>query len=193
MGSNQNMIMGCLIAALSTTALLAAERPDLTTPGQARTPHSIEEIIERIGPRVVSLRVDREKDDTEFKIPESQLRFLSEADREGLKKYFQRPKGVVSALLIDDLGHVLTSNYNVAGKIRSVEVIFASGAKAPAKIVSRNSVDDIALLKLETKPPNASDFPAPFAGSRKTTTKPDASFWPSGARRIRTDRRLLSA
>jgi S1-C subfamily serine protease len=55
----------------------------------------------------------------------------------------------VTGLLVDRHGHVLTSNYNLLGTIKSVTVRLPSGKERAATVVARDPFDDLALLRLK--------------------------------------------
>lgn len=74
--------------------------------------------------------------------------------------YFERPEGFVSGILLDAEGHVLTTHYNVAGKIKSIQVKSVLGVTYSARHLSSSLPDDLALLKLE---PANGQLPTPAA------------------------------
>ncbi len=116
-------------------SLLAVDLP-------AAGPGSVEELVQSVANSVVAIEVERSKD-----VPPSPFQ-PKEVSPQGRQAYW-RPKGPCSGILLDREGHVLTSHYNVAGELKSVRVILASGASFSAKLLGRCEQDDAALLQLE--------------------------------------------
>lgn len=117
-------------------------------------PRSIEEILRRIDRWVVAIRVERTKD---LPLPAPRIapqipeRLMPPETRD----YFQRPSGYATGVLIDREGHVLTSHYNIAGEVRSIEVVLPGGARRAARKVASAPADDLALLRIEGGEPAA--------------------------------------
>lgn len=122
-------------------------------------PGSIESLLRAMAPRVVSLRVERAEPEPEFELSRGQLRLLPPAQKEELRRYFTRPSDPVSGLLLDRDGHILTSNYNVSGKIKKIEVLLPESDPRPAAVRARDPVDDVALVQLND--PLPVDYPLP--------------------------------
>jgi len=135
-------IVALLFMVGATSYLLDASEPPKTT--NKPTPTTVSALLEAAHHSVVSIAVEREKgSDVELPLLESRLR-----DEES-KAFFSRPDGYVTGLLLDSDGYVLTSNYNVYGKLVSIRVTLANGKSFGAKLVARSVRDDIALLKIE--------------------------------------------
>ncbi len=131
---------------------------------EAADPGSISGLAEGVADWVVSIKVDRSKD---IEIPRSRLPFNGRVSPES-QSYFKRPAGLVTGLLVDRRGFILTSNYNLLGTIRSVKVLLADGQERKAKIVARDPLDDLALLRLqdgEAPVPEGKWSPPPWAGA----------------------------
>lgn len=104
-------------------------------------------------------------------------------------EYFKRPGGKVSGFLVSGDGKILTSYYNVAGKLDGVRVYLPGGKVAMAKLLGADKHNDIALLQAEV--PANSNLPhlkpAPTSGvkigsfvvlaSRSTTTTRHGTEW----------------
>ena len=115
---------------------------------------SIASVVDQVERNVVAISMERPTDiaaPTEFK--RKRFRGLSDEDFRDLTDYFKRPPGPVSGLLLDQEGHVLTSNYNVSKKVKDIRVQLADGTELPAKIVARAAHDDLALLKITSGVP----------------------------------------
>jgi serine protease Do len=118
-------------------------------------PDAISEMLARVGPWVVSIRVKRSKD-----LASPQSRFVPQVPKKLLPKdvqdYFLRPSGYVTGLLVDRRGLILTSFYNVTGQVQSIEVVLPGGEERRATIAGKDETDDLALLRLEGDEPAAS-------------------------------------
>jgi len=108
-------------------------------------PGTISGLAQGVADWIVSIKVDRSKD---IEVPRSRLPFNGRVSPES-QSYFKRPSGPVTGLLVDRRGFILTSNYNLLGTIRSVTVRLADGKEHKAKIVARDQLDDLALLRLQ--------------------------------------------
>lgn len=148
--SARRVASAALLAALPVLPVLAVARA--SEPECGSPPHSIDELVERAGKWVVAIRVERTGD-----LPTT-APFLGRLPAE-MRSYYERPQGWVSGILLDREGHVVTSHYNVAGTVRSIEVRLPSGETFPAKVVSRSVADDIALLQIE-RPDGATEISA---------------------------------
>jgi serine protease Do len=61
-----------------------------------------------------------------------------------------RQQGLGSGFIIDKAGYIVTNNHVVDGA-DSIKVIFKDETEYPAKVIGRDPVTDIALIKVETK------------------------------------------
>ena len=111
----------------------------------AAEPGALSAIADGLSDWVVAIKVDRSKD---IEIPRSRLPFNGRVSPES-RGYFKRPKGSVTGLLVDRRGYILTSNYNLLGTIRSIAVRLPSGEERKAKVVARDQLDDLALIKVD--------------------------------------------
>jgi S1-C subfamily serine protease len=116
----------------------------------------VNDIVRALERWVVAIEVEREED---LPLPRARIerRRLSPEARE----YFQRPAGYVSGVLADREGHILTSGYNVAGKLKSLRVRLPGGQELGARLLARNELDDLALLRLEEPLPDAESWSDP--------------------------------
>lgn len=135
-------------AAGSAGPIAAAEAAPAPASEPASSARSVEDLVLGVERWVVAIRVKRGKD---VGVPRSEVvpilpRRLLPPDA---KDYYDRPADVVTGLLVDPRGEVLTSAYNVAGEIESIEVLLPGGSRAAAKLVAVDPVDDLALLRVE--------------------------------------------
>ena len=128
-----------LLFALSFAITLSPSSPAAGEPG------ALSAIADGLSAWVVAIKVDRSKD---IEIPRSRLPFNGRVSPES-QGYFKRPKGSVTGLLVDRRGYILTSNYNLLGTIRSIAVRLPSGEERKARVVARDQLDDLALIKVE--------------------------------------------
>jgi S1-C subfamily serine protease len=123
---------------------------------------TVQDLVDFIGPRTVALQIERPTSEEPEVFGQAfleRLENLGPVERENLKSYFRRPDGPVTGFLIDDDGHILTSNYNVDGELTRIDAILASGTKVPATLVARDRVSDLALLKIDPKNLNGLELP----------------------------------
>lgn len=108
------------------------------------SPSSIEELLNEAKKWLVAIEVVREEgDDADVRAPR---RFRG---RDGeARAYFQRPAGPVTGVLLDSEGYVLTTWYNIAGKLKSVHVTLDDGRRFLATLVARSRPDDLGLLRI---------------------------------------------
>lgn len=110
----------------------------------------------KIVPYLVPIEVKRTKD---IPLPPPSF-FLQDFEslpsihRRHWKKFLQetievskRPEGKVSGVMISARGEIITSYYNIAGKIKSIRV-FIKDVGYPAQLVAYSKLDDIALLRI---------------------------------------------
>jgi len=135
--------------------LLAAAWVQDPVDSPADKPKLVEELesmaqraADRAGKFVVSVRIDREKEPAP-PTPTGQNR---------PSVFRTRPTAPVSGTLISGDGLILTSQFNVSGKVKKVEVDL-DGKTYEAQIVGYNGTLDVALLKIE-----AEGLPAPAFG-----------------------------
>jgi serine protease Do len=119
---------------------------------------ALADIVERVSPAVVSLKAkvsgDAQASDDEIPddVPPS-LRDLFEKFRKNAPGGGRpRPKGEVqgSGFVIDPSGFVVTNNHVVANATE-IEIAFSDGRKLKAKLIGRDELTDVALLKVESK------------------------------------------
>jgi S1-C subfamily serine protease len=97
-------------------------------------------LVEQVGPSVVALEVDRDPDqDPDGANPAAG----------GVKDYYTRPAGLVSATVLEADGHLLTSYFNVSGTIRSLTAVLPSGRRCRARLLGVDKGNDVALVKIE--------------------------------------------
>lgn len=103
-------------------------------------------LLEKAASSVVSINVEREEEKEPPKNPFEQLL--------GPNIFGKRPSGPVTGTIIDSDGYIMTSYFNVEGKVKKIEVTY-NGKEYKAKLLGYHARKDIALLKIKAK-----DLPA---------------------------------
>jgi len=68
-----------------------------------------------------------------------------------------QPEALGSGVIIDQQGHIVTNNHVIEGGSQ-FQVIFSDGRKAPARLVGRDQISDIAVLKVDGPVPAVATF-----------------------------------
>lgn len=159
--------LGAAGGVLSSKNLAASSA--ITTPAAAlenRTlPASFSDIIERVGPAVVSIRVtgtapqSRSAENARPEVPEPFKRFFNEefgkrfgnpdATPNAQQRRAPKVRGMGSGFFIDADGHVVTNNH-VVGNADKIEVMLKDGETFEAELVGRDPKTDLALLKVKS-------------------------------------------
>ena len=119
---------------------------------------SLADIVERVAPAVVSLKAkvtagpEQEVSEEDLENLPPSLRDFFEKFRKGGPNNKNRPKGEVqgSGFVIDPSGYVVTNNHVVANA-SDIEVSFADGKKYKARLIGRDELTDVALIKIDSK------------------------------------------
>lgn len=110
----------------------------------------------KIAPSVVSIDVERDISKPEETQEKEEKPVVGREVGPRPGKYYSRPEGPVSGVIITSDGHILTTYFNVRGEnVQKITVTLSDGKRFPAKIVAWDENVDIALLKIEAK-----DLPA---------------------------------
>jgi serine protease Do len=107
-----------------------------------------EKVADKVGPAVVAIKVDREAEAA----PKSQVP-PGMRGRFGMPEdvFAKRPTGCCSGLIVEPSGTILTTYFNVSGKIKSIKVILSDGRELDAEILGYNGTFDLAALKVEAE------------------------------------------
>lgn len=111
-------------------------------PSSAAVARVLQALREKVAKSVVAVDVDRETD------PEGRTgggQFGTHTD------YYNRPKGPTSGTVIDEGGFILTSYFNVSGKIRRIVVTAWDGKEHEAELLGFDQARDVALLRIDRK------------------------------------------
>ncbi len=165
--------LGGLAAAAALGGMLLAAEPDGRTRAAAAVPapagampRSFADVIERVSPAVVSVRVSgpaargSASRTPGFRIPESFRRFFGDEffrhfEFDGPRREFgpgPRRPSMGSGFIIDADGHIVTNEHVVAAGSR-IEVTMTDGRTFEADVVGRDPKTDLALLKVDGRGP----------------------------------------
>ncbi len=144
------------VANPSALAGLPAAAPAPMMLGASGVLPSLADIVERVAPAVVSLKAkvtsggepDVSDEDLE-NLPPS-LREFFEKYRKGAPNQPRRPRGEVqgSGFVIDPSGYIVT-NAHVVANSTEIEITFTDRKKYKAKLIGRDELTDVALIKIE--------------------------------------------
>jgi serine protease Do len=67
------------------------------------------------------------------------------------------PTASGSGIILDKSGHILTNNHVIEDQKR-IDIIFANGAQAEAKLVGGDSLADLAILKVDSQMPSVAEL-----------------------------------
>jgi S1-C subfamily serine protease len=106
---------------------------------------SYEKVCKAVGPAVVAIKVDRE--------PEAKAGPSQGPHRFGMPDdvFAKRPTAWCSGLIVESSGTILTTYFNVSGKIRSIKVLLPDGRELDAELLGYNATYDLAALKIEAE------------------------------------------
>ena len=115
---------------------------------------SLADIVERVTPAVVSLKAkvtatEEEVSEEDYQNLPPSLREFFERNRKNTPNR-NKPKGEVqgSGFVIDPSGYIVTNNHVVANA-SEIQVEFSDGKKYPARLIGRDELTDVALIKIE--------------------------------------------
>ncbi len=112
--------------------------------------NSFERAAEKAGPSVVAIHVDREPEAPPPRtgpVPGLRGRFGMPPE----DVFAKRPAGWCTGLVVESSGTILTTYFNVSGKVRSIKVRLADGRTLDATVLGYNGTYDLAALKVEAE------------------------------------------
>jgi serine protease Do len=144
---------------IASITSIAAPAPIPLTTNTGQLP-SLADIVERVSPAVVSLKAkvtaSRDEDPPEADLDQLPpgLRDWFERFRRGGPNQPRRPRGEVqgSGFVIDPSGYIVTNNHVVANATE-MEISFSDSKKYKAKLIGRDELTDIALIKIQSPTP----------------------------------------
>ena len=140
--------------AAGTRAHLAAApgpeppRPPVAAADRAAMPSvpSYSDIVERVAPAIVTVRVEKHAESTPTALPEGLEPFFGPRFRGGPRG--PRQSGLGSGVVIRGDGYILTNHHVIAGA-EKIRVELADGRALPAKIVGSDEPSDLAVLRID--------------------------------------------
>lgn len=115
-------------------------------PSNATMARLLQGVRDRVAKSVVAIEVDRESD------PDGRTGSGTHGTHQD---YYNRPKGPTSGTVIDEGGFILTSYFNISGKVRRIVVTAWDGKDTEAELLGFDQARDVALLRIDRK-----DLPA---------------------------------
>jgi S1-C subfamily serine protease len=108
-----------------------------------------EKAAEKAGPAVVAIRVDREPEAAPKSPSAPGLRGRFGIPPEDV--FAKRPAGWCSGVVVESSGTILTTYFNVSGKVRSIKVRLPDGRTLEGKLLGYNGTFDLAAIKVEAE------------------------------------------
>ncbi len=111
--------------------------------------YSIEEIAKMVCPAVITIAASKDLPKIEgfYSLPYNNQNYIIPKLKEGKK--FETKIGGASGFIISSDGYILTSSHVVSDQEASYAAILEPTKKYPVKIMSRDPLNDIAVLKIE--------------------------------------------
>lgn len=112
------------------------------------------EIAKRVCPAVITVVVSKDLPKVEefYSFPYGGKEYILPMGKDGVKSKMEKTQiGGGSGFIISEDGYVLTSNHVVSDTTADYTVILNPKHKYSAKVLSRNPINDIAVLKIEDK------------------------------------------
>jgi len=156
-----------LLAGAVVGGLSAEESGGIDVPASVSA--TLRAVAEAAAPALVQLHVDRyEKtllcmkfEDAGRKEGKRRLRASDRRARDTdwtlFFQYFQRPTGPATGVIVEKTGLVLTSKYNIEGRVRSIQVELVDGRLFPGRILGWDSNLDLAAVQIQA---DGARFPA---------------------------------
>jgi serine protease Do len=140
---------------IALAALVAAAQVDVAHKDPVAAMESMTlKAAEKAAAAVVAIRVEREPDPPP-KAPAPSARRPGPFGRGLLGAmpedvFAKRPEGAwCSGVVAEADGVILTTHFNVSGKVKSIQVLLADGRQLPARLLGFNGTYDLAALKVE--------------------------------------------
>ncbi|MCK5344514.1 MAG: trypsin-like peptidase domain-containing protein, partial [Candidatus Heimdallarchaeota archaeon] len=105
---------------------------------------------EKVRKSLVKISVDRYSEEMKYS-PEIEEKLRNLAKTGGKFDMNVRPDMAVTGFIISEDRFIVTSAYNVSGRINGIEVTLADGRKFPARIAGINENHDVAVLQIDAK------------------------------------------
>lgn len=110
---------------------------------------SVERAAEKAAPSVVAIKVDRDPESTSPRGPGPGLRGRFGMPAEDV--FARRPSGWCTGTIVESSGVIVTTFFNVSGKLRSIKVRLPDGRELEGKLLGYNGTFDLAAIKVEAE------------------------------------------
>ncbi len=137
-------VISLVLPIISLAAAVAA-------PGSRARGGALDAVVADVSRSTVALEVERDRDEPSIDLARLGLRSTRLATPD-VVDYYRRPSGPASGILLDAEGNILTTHYNVAGKVRSIYVVLPDGQRRAANLIATDKSDDLALVRLQEVP-----------------------------------------
>jgi S1-C subfamily serine protease len=144
------MMLRTLVIALALCGVSAAQEIR-TTDVVTELGSTYQKASEKAAGSVVAIKVDREPEVERSKgpsLPGLRGRFGMQPPEDVFAK---RPVAWCSGVIVESSGTILTTYFNVSGKVKSVKVLLPDGRELDAKILGYHGAYDLAALKVEAE------------------------------------------
>jgi S1-C subfamily serine protease len=108
-----------------------------------------EKASDKAGPAVVAIRVERESEEKPKSPSAPGLRGRFGIPPEDV--FAKRPSAWCSGIVVEATGTILTTYFNVSGKVHSIKVRLADGRTMEGKLLGYNGTYDLAAIKVEAE------------------------------------------
>jgi S1-C subfamily serine protease len=111
---------------------------------------SYEKVADKTANCVVAVRVDREPEPAPPRttpLPGLRGRFGAPPE----DPFAKRPSAWCSGLIVEPTGTILTTYFNVQGKVKSIRVLLPDGRELEGKLLGYNGTYDLAAIKVEAE------------------------------------------
>jgi S1-C subfamily serine protease len=141
----------CLLGALCAAASAQEARRDEDLAGSLEA--SYRRATEAAAPCVVAIKVDREPEPEKKAPPEPARPGRSPLAPPGAEDVFaRRPADAwCSGTIVEPGGVILTTHFNVAGRVRAIRVRLPDGRELPGRLLGYNADFDLAAVKIEAE------------------------------------------
>jgi len=145
------MILRTLVMALALCGIASAAQEIRTPDAVTEIETSYQSAAQKAAAAVVAIKVDREPETEKSKAP------TIPGFRRGFGMqppddvFARRPVAWTSGVVIEPNGTILTTYFNVSGKVKSIKVMLSDGRELDAKILGYHGGYDLAALKVEAQ------------------------------------------
>ena len=137
--------------------LAQAQRPTTPAPRllENGTPFSFADLVERVGPAVVTITVETQTAANDPAVdlsgipPQLRDQFGLGQGQQGQQRQPRRGVAAGSGFIIDKAGYLVTNNHVIANA-RKITVKLADGRSFDAKLIGTDATTDIALVKIDS-------------------------------------------